>query len=61
MIFSLVALAIALCFSLDFVAAEAKQPSKSVKEACAQEKPVIWNNGLRYVDRKYVCTLSDDY
>ncbi|XP_065299001.1 uncharacterized protein [Dermacentor albipictus] len=51
MIFSLVALAIALCFSRDFVTAEAKQRSKSVKEACAQEKPVIWNNGLRYVDQ----------
>ncbi|XP_037578857.2 uncharacterized protein LOC119461574 [Dermacentor silvarum] len=51
MVRSFVSLAIALCLSRDFAAAQPKPPSKSVKEACAQEKPVTWKNGLRYVEQ----------
>ncbi|XP_075739213.1 uncharacterized protein LOC119173733 isoform X1 [Rhipicephalus microplus] len=46
-----VALSITLFVSQVFVAGQTKSPPKSIKDACAQEKPIMWKNGLRYVEQ----------
>ncbi|KAK8757024.1 hypothetical protein V5799_000274 [Amblyomma americanum] len=49
--YSLVTIIMALNLTLCYAAPKTKQAPRSVKEACGEQKPLLWSNGFRYVEQ----------